>query len=107
MCAILAAPADAPAAGNGLYSPFPTVAARKRAERFVNQLRAPRAQRPVSRAELDHGSFAGTALRPVAAGAATARGSDAGGVAATSVWIVMAALAAACAVPAARRRRSA
>ncbi|HET8537204.1 MAG TPA: hypothetical protein VFL73_08510 [Solirubrobacteraceae bacterium] len=107
MCAILAAPADAPAAGNGLYSPFPTVAARKRAERFVNRLRAPRAQRPVSRAELDHGSFNGHALTPVASGGATARASDAGGVAATSVWIVMAVLAAACAIPAALRRRSA
>ena len=45
MCAVLAVPVDAQAAGNGLYSPFPTVAARKRAERFVNRLRAPRAQR--------------------------------------------------------------
>lgn len=107
MCAILAAPADAPAAGNGLYSPFPAVAARKRAERFVNQLRAPRAQRPVSRAELDHGSFNGSALTPVASGGATARANEAGGVAATSVWIVMAVLAAACAIPAALRRRSA
>jgi hypothetical protein len=107
MCAILAAPADAPAAGNGLYSPFPTVAARKRAERFVNRLRAPRAQRPVSRAELDHGSFTGHARTAVASGGATARASDAGGVAAASVWIVMVVLAAACASPAARRRRSA
>lgn len=104
MCAILAAPADAPAAGNGLYSPFPTVAARKRAERFVNSLRSAGAQQPVSRAELDHGSFQGTALTPVATGAATARASEGGGVPATSVWIVMAALGAACAVPALRRR---
>lgn len=107
MCAILAAPADAPAAGNGLYSPFPTVAARKRAERFVNRLRAPRAQPPVSRAELDNGSFTPTALRPVAAGAASARASDTGGVSATPVWIVMAALAAVCAIPALRRRGAA
>jgi hypothetical protein len=104
MCAVLAAPADAQAAGNGLYSPFPTVAARKRAERFVNQLRAPRAQKPVTRAELEHGSFAGGALAPVAAGAASGRALDTGGVSATSVWIVLAALAAACALPALRRR---
>jgi hypothetical protein len=105
VCAILAAPADAPAAGNGLYSPFPTVAARKRAERFINGLRAPRALPPVSRAELDHGSFSGRTLAPVAAGAATARASDSGGgVSATLVSIVMAALAAACAVPVLRRR---
>lgn len=106
MCAILAAPPDAPAAGNGLYSPFPTVAARKRAERFVNRLRAPRAQQPVSRAELERGSFNGSALTPVASGAASARASDAGGVAAVSVWIVMAALAAVCAIPALGRRRA-
>jgi hypothetical protein len=104
MCAALAVPADAQAAGNGLYSPFPTVAARKRAERFVNRLRAPRAQQPVSRAELEHGSFTGTALAPVAAGAASARASDAGGVSAISVWVVLAALAGGCAIPALRRR---
>jgi len=40
LCAVLAAPVDAQAAGNGLYSPFPTVGARKRAEHFINQLRA-------------------------------------------------------------------
>jgi hypothetical protein len=49
MCAVLAAPLDAQAAGNGLYEPFPTVAARKRAERFLNQLRLPRAHSPESR----------------------------------------------------------
>jgi len=103
MCVILAAPPDAPAAGNGLYSPFPKIA-RKRAERFVNKLRGPGAQHPVSRLELDHGSFTGTALVPVAAGSASARGREPGGVSATSVWVVMAVLAGACALPALRRR---
>lgn len=99
VCAVLAAPVDAQAAGNGLYSPFPTVGARKRAERFINQLRANR----VSRAELDHGSFNGSALKPVAVGAASARAIDPGGSAAWLVWLVLAGLLAACAIPVLRR----
>jgi hypothetical protein len=100
MCAVLAAPVDAQAAGNGLYSPFPTVAARKRAERFLGQLH----RGPVTRAELDHGSFNDSALRPVPVGAASARAIDPEGVPAAAVWIVLAALTGACAVPALRRR---
>jgi len=102
MCVILAAPPDNAAAGNGLYSPFPTLA-RKRAERFVNSLRAPGGQPPVSRAELEHGSFAG-ALAPVRAGAATARATDPADV--TPVWValVLALLAGVCVIPALRRR---
>jgi hypothetical protein len=103
MCAVLAAPVDAQAAGNGLYEPFPTVGARKRAKRFVDRVRAPRAQRPVSDAELDSGSFTGTALRPASAGAASARAIDAGGPSAVLVWIVLAALIGAFALPALRR----
>jgi hypothetical protein len=100
MCAVLAAPVDALAAGNGLYSPFPSAGARKRAERFLNQLRTHK----VSRAELDHGTFDSTALSPAPAGAATARAVDPGRVPAAAVWIVLAALIGACALPALRRR---
>ena len=99
MCAVLAAPVDAQAAGNGLYSPFPTVGARKRAERFINQLRPNR----VSRAELDRGSFNGTALRPTPAGAASARAIDPAGSAAWLVWVVVGGMIVACAIPALRR----
>jgi hypothetical protein len=99
MCAVLAAPLDAQAAGNGLYEPFPTVAARKRAERFLNQLR----RRPVSRAELERGAFTGVALKPAPAGAASARAIESGGPSAVLVWAVLAALIGACAVPALRR----
>ena len=104
MCAVLAAPVDAQAQGNGLYEPFPTVGARKRAERFINRFRTPAAQSPVSRAELDRGSFSGTALRPAPAGAATARAIDAGGLSALFVWLVLAALIGACSLPALRSR---
>jgi hypothetical protein len=99
VCAVLAAPADAPAAGNGLYEPFPTVAARKRAERFLNKLRA---QRPVSRAELDRGAFSPGVLEPASSRAASAR-AIAGGSAAWLVWIVLSGLIVACTVPALRR----
>jgi hypothetical protein len=103
MCAVLAAPVDAQAGGNGLYEPFPTVAARKRAERFLNQLRLPRSQSPVSRAELDHGSFTGVALKPAPKGAASARAIGSGGPSAALVWVVLAALIGACALLALRR----
>jgi hypothetical protein len=99
MCAVLAAPVDAQAAGNGLYEPFPTVAARKRAKRFLNQLPVPR----VSDAELDQGSFTGTALRPAPAGAASARAIASGGAPAWLIWLVLGGLVAACATPALRR----
>jgi hypothetical protein len=95
---------DALAGGNGLYEPFPTAGARKRAERFINKLRAPTAQAPVSRAELDRGTFTGTALRPVPDGAATARAIDSGGLSAPVVWVVLAALICVCAAPALRPR---
>jgi hypothetical protein len=99
MCAVLAAPAEAQAAGNGLYEPFPTVAARKRAERFLNKLR----HQPVSRAELDRGSFT-AALRPApAAGAASARAITDGGSSAWLAWVVLGGLIGLCAVPALRR----
>jgi hypothetical protein len=101
LCAVLAAPVDAIAAGNGLYEPFPTVGARKRAERFINKYRTPTTH--VSRAELDHGSFTGTALRPAPVGAATARAVDPGGSAAGLVWVVLGGLVVACAIPALRR----
>jgi hypothetical protein len=101
MCAILAAPPDNAAAGNGLYSPFPALA-RKRAEHFVNSLRAPRAQPPVSRAELETGSFSG-GLSPMSAGAATARASDPNDVSAISVFVVVALLTGTCAIAALRR----
>ena len=99
MCAVLAAPVDAQAAGNGLYSPFPTVGARKRAERFINKLRTSK----VSRAELDRGSFNGTALKPVPVGAASARAIDPGGSAAWLVWVSLGGLILACAIPVLRR----
>jgi hypothetical protein len=99
MCAVLATPVDAQGAGNGLYEPFPTVAARKRAERFLNQLR----RRPVSRAELERGMFTGAALKPAPAGAASARAIASGGPSAVVVWAVLAALIGACALPAVRR----
>ena len=44
VCAVLAAPVDAQAAGNGLYEPFPTVGARKRAERLHQLGTGPRRQ---------------------------------------------------------------
>jgi hypothetical protein len=103
MCAVLAAPVDAQAAGNGLYEPFPTAGARKRAERFINKIRTPAAQARVSRAELDRGSFNGTALKPAPIGAASARAIDPGGSAAWLVWVVVGGLIAACAIPALRR----
>ena len=103
MCAVLAAPVDAPAAGNGLYEPFPTVGARKRAERFINRYRGPAAQAPVSRAELDHGSFNGTVLRPAPAGAASARAIASTGSAAWLMWVVLGGLIVACTAPALRR----
>ena len=99
LCAVLAAPVGAQAAGNGLYSPFPTVGARKRAEHFINQLRANR----VSRAELDHGAFEGSALKPVPVGAASARAIDPGGSATWLVWAALGGLLAACAIPVLRR----
>jgi hypothetical protein len=100
MCAVLAAPMDALAAGNGLYEPFPTAGARKRAKRFVDGFRA---QRPVSDAELDRGAFDPALLRPAPAGAASGRALGSGGPSTASVWIVLAALLAVCAVPALRR----
>jgi hypothetical protein len=103
MCAVLAAPVDAQATGNGLYEPFPTVAARKRAKRFVDRIRAPRAEGPVSDAELDQGSFTGTALRPAPAGAASARAIASGGSPAWLIWVVLGGLVVACATPALRR----
>jgi hypothetical protein len=104
MCAVLAAPVDAQAAGNGLYEPFPTVAARKRAERFINRFRTSAAQSPVSGAELDRGAFSGTALKPAAVGAASARAIGSGGPSAALVWAVLAALIGACAAVPRRRR---
>jgi len=77
------------------------VGARHRAERFINSYRTGAAK--VSRAELDHGAFTGTALRPAPAGAATARAIDPGGSAAWVVWLVLGALLAACAIPVLRR----
>jgi hypothetical protein len=103
MCAVLAAPVDAQAGGNGLYEPFPTVGARKRAERFINRFRDTAAQPRVSRDELDRGSFAGAALRPARAGAASARAIAPGGSAAWLVWVVLGGLIVACAAPALRR----
>jgi len=102
MCAVLAAPVDAQGAGNGLYEPFPTVGARKRAERFINRYRTPATH--VSRSELDRGSFTGAALKPAPAGAATARAIDPGGSDAWMVWVALGGLIAACAVPVLRRR---
>ena len=101
VCAVLAAPVDAQAAGNGLYEPFPTVGARHRAERFINSYRTGASK--VSRDELDHGSFTGAALKPAPAGAATARAIDSGGSAAWLVWVVLGGLLVACAVPLLRR----
>jgi hypothetical protein len=101
MCAVLAAPVDAQAGGNGLYEPFPTVGARKRAERFINRYRTPATR--VSRVELDRGAFTGTALRPAPAGAATARAIDPGSSAAWLIWVVLGGLIVACAIPALRR----
>jgi len=101
MCAVLAAPDDAQATGNGLYEPFPTVGARKRAERFINRYRTPTTH--VSRAELDRGAFTGSALKPAPAGAATARAIDPGSSAAWLVWVVLGGLIVACAIPALRR----
>src|SRR4051794_2926451 len=86
MCAVLAAPVDALAAGNGLYSPFPSAGARKRAERFLDQLRTHK----VSRAELDHGTFDSSALSPAPAGAASARAIDPGRGPAAGGWVVLA-----------------
>jgi hypothetical protein len=103
LCAVLAAPVDAQAAGNGLYEPFPTVAARKRAKRFVDRIRVPQAERPVSDAELDQGSFTGTALSPAPAGAASARAIASGGSPAWLIWVVLGGLVVACARPALRR----
>jgi hypothetical protein len=102
MCAVLAAPVDAQAAGNGLYEPFPTAGARKRAERFINRFRTPTAQARVSRAELDRGSFTGTVLRPAPAGAASGRAIASGGGAAWLVWVALGGLIVACAAPALR-----
>jgi hypothetical protein len=99
MCAVLAAPVDAQATGNGLYEPFPTVAARKRAKRFLDQLPVPR----VSDAALDHGSFTSSALRPAPAGAASARAIAGGGPPAWLIWVVLGGLMVACAIPALRR----
>jgi hypothetical protein len=103
MCAVLAAPVDAQAAGNGLYEPFPTVGARKRAERFINRFRDAAAQQRVSRGELDRGSFNGSVLEPAPAGAATARAIAPGGSAAWLVWVALGGLIVACTVPALRR----
>jgi hypothetical protein len=103
MCAVLAAPVDAQAAGNGLYEPFPTVGARKRAERFINRYRDTSSQPRVSREELDRGSFTGTALRPAPTGAASARAIASGGSQAWLIWVVLGGLVAACTVPALRR----
>ena len=102
MCAVLAAPVVAQAAGNGLYEPFPTVGARKRAERFINRYRSPTTR--VSRAELDRGAFTGGALTPAPAGAATARAIDPGSSAAWLIWVVLGGLIVACAIPALRRK---
>jgi hypothetical protein len=99
MCAVLAAPVDAQAAGNGLYEPFPTVAARKRAKHFLGQLRVPR----VSDAELERGSFTSSALRAAPAGAASARAITGGGPPAWLIAVVLGGLVVGCAIPALRR----
>lgn len=99
MCAVLAAPVDAQATGNGLYEPFPTVAARKRAKRFLDQLPVAR----VSDAALDHGSFTSSTLRPAPAGSASARAITGGGPPAWLIAVVLGGLVVACAIPALRR----
>jgi hypothetical protein len=99
MCAVLAAPVDAQATGNGLYEPFPTVAARKRAKRFLDQLPVPR----VSDADLDRGSFTSSALRPAPGGAASSRAIASDGPPAWLIWAVLGGLTVACALPALRR----
>jgi hypothetical protein len=97
LCLALVAPAGAQSTGNGLYEPFPAVAAKKRAKRFVNEL--PARARGVSDAELEHGSFAGSVLRPAPAGAASARATSVAAPSGTVGWLPALALLAVCTVP--------
>src|SRR4051812_29052115 len=103
LCLAPAASADAQSTGNGLYEPFPALAAKKRAKRFINEVRPQAAG--VSEAELERGSFAG--LAPTRSGAATVRAAGAVGPAGSVGWPLALALLALCAAPlvwAARRR---
>jgi hypothetical protein len=78
----LAFPQLAAGSGNGLYEPFPEAAVKKRAERYVEQLRGriPAAQPRFTDAQLTRGAFvAGAAPLPrptPAADSATGRAGD-------------------------------
>lgn len=101
LCLVGAAPAGAQSAGNGLYEPFPEVAPRARAERFVGKLDA-RAPGRASDADLGRGSFTQALPEPSGGRPASARAGGAGDLAPASVWLVVAALVAACTAPALR-----
>jgi len=105
LCLALAPSAGAQSTGNGLYEPFPSGASKARAKRFVDDLRPQ--SRAVSDAELDRGSFAGPALAPANAGAASNRAIEAAAPGGSLGWAVALLVLSLCAAPVlwtARRR---
>ena len=106
LCTVLAAPAGAQSAGNGLYEPFPEAAPRERAESYVFEL----GRAPVSDETYERGSFVGDELRPAPAGAPSSRAGGADAPSTAALWAVALAMLAACAAPslrqAARQRRA-